>query len=165
MKLERYYTAEWEWGCCGDPLRIGDIAELDVQYDTEYAQTMRSELSSVLPKPITGVETHHDDETVVRQGRIVALDAVIADMKWTVTPRTTPDPPLQDLGGGVFVSFGNTKPGEAEGERQTGTSRLKPVSVVPDPDAQPEGAGPDRTVFGEQISPEISGYLITLEVD
>lgn len=164
MMRERYYTSAWEWECCGGPLRVGDAAELEVQYDSDYAESMRSELANELPEPLTGVESHHDDESVVQHGRIVALDAVIADMKWVVTPRDTPTPRLQALGDGSFVSFGNTEPGQAEGESVQGTSRLVPVSVLPDEAAVPEGAGPDLTVFGEQISPELTGYVITIEV-
>lgn len=161
---ERYYTAAWEWECCGTPLHVGDDAELEVQYDSDYARIMRAELASVLPASLTGVETHHDDDMVVRRGRIVALGGVISDTKWAVTPRTTQDPPRRFMGDGVIVSFGNTAPGEAEGTSVKGTSRLVPVSAVPDVDARPTGTEPDLTVFGEQITADLSGYVITLEV-
>jgi len=164
MTRERYFTANWEWGCCGEPLRVGDQVELEVQYDSEYAQSMRSELASVLSEPLTGVETHHDDEVLTRYGRILALDAVIAQTQWTVTPRMTPDPPLQDLGGGVFVSFGNAQPGQAEGVHKAGSGQLVPIVVVPDDAVEPEDSDPDLTVFGVQTRPNLMGYVITLEV-
>ncbi|WP_396275198.1 DUF6578 domain-containing protein [Glutamicibacter sp. PS] len=161
---ERYYTAAWEWGCCGTPLHVGDDVELEVQYDSDYAGIMRAELASVLSASLTGVETRHDDDMVVRRGRIVALDGVISDTKWVVTPRTTQDPPIHSMGNGAIVSFGNTAPGEAEGTAVEGTSRLVPVAAVPDADAQPAGTEPDLTVYGEQITAALSGYVITLEV-
>lgn len=162
--IERYYTADWEWDCCGGLLRVGDDAELEVQYDSDYAKTMRTELAIVLPEPLTGVESHHDDKSVVHRGRIVALDAVITDAKWVVTPRAARAPRMQPLGDGSFVSFGNTARGQAEGENVKGTSRLVPVSVLPDRAVEPEDAGPDLTDYGEQISPELTGYVITVEV-
>lgn len=162
--VERYYTSAWEWECCGGPLRVGDEAELEVQYDSDSAKSMRTELANELPAPLTGVESHHDDESVVQRGRIVALDAVIADAKWVVTPRATPSPRMQPMGDGSFASFGNTAPGQAEGQKMRGTSRLVPVLVLPDEAAEPEEAGPDLTVFGEQISPELTGYVITIEL-
>jgi len=164
MTRERYYTADWEWGCCGGPLRVGDQVELEVQCDSEYARNMRSELATVLAEPLTGVETHHDDEVVIRRGRIVALDAVIADTRWTVTPREIPGPGREDFGDGIFASFGSAEPGQAEGTRIEGTSRLMPITVVPDGAAEPEGSGPDCAVIGEQVRPGLDGYVITIEV-
>lgn len=161
---ERYFSAGWEWECCGGPLRIGDDADLRVQYDSEYVRTKSSEFASVLPEPLTGVEVHHDDDTVLRRGRVVALDAVIADTKWVETPRERPEPPLRVIGRGVAVGVGGTALGQAAGEFVEGTSRVVPISVVPDADARPEGAAPDLTVYGEQVRPALAGYVITIEV-
>ncbi|WP_334123154.1 DUF6578 domain-containing protein [Glutamicibacter sp.] len=163
--LERYFTEEWEWECCGGDLLIGQDVQLCVEVDSEYAQNMRAEFTHVLPEALTGVETHHDDDPVIINGRVVALHAVIADVKWTVTPRTTPDPVPQVLGDGVVISIGNTELGQAEGENVKGTSRLLPVSTLPDRSVVPEDSEPDCSVLGEQIRADLSGYVITIEVD
>ena len=164
---ESYFSAEWEWACCGGPLRVGDPAELQVQGDSEYARSMRVELAGVLPEPLAGVETHHEDDddvsVRVRKGRVVELHAVIEDMRWNVTPRATPDPPAQLFGKGAYAIAGNTAPGQASGEHIAGTSRILPISVVPDSGAIPAGAEPDLAEFGEQIRPHLAGYVITID--
>lgn len=163
---ERYFSAEWEWACCGGPLHVGDLAELRVQEDSEYARSVRAELAAAMPEPLTGVETHHDDDgdvrIEVREGRVVALHAVIEDLRWTVRPRVTPEPVARSLGDGWSAVAGNTAPVQASGERVKSTSRIVPLSVVPDVEAIPPDADPDLTVFGEQIRPHLAGYLITI---
>ena len=164
---EAYFSSEWEWACCGGPLRVGELVELRVQEDSEYARSMRVELADVLSATLTGVETHHEDNDEagiqVRNGRVTALHAVIEDMRWSVEPRTTPDPPARHLGEGMYAIAGNIAPGQASGKSIASTSRILPISVVPDPSAAPGDAEPDLARFGEQIRPHLAGYIITID--
>ena len=164
---ERYFSAEWEWACCGGPLHVGDLAELRVRRDSEYARSMRAELAGAMPEPLAGIETHHEDDDgdvpiEAREGRVVALHAVIEDMRWTVTPRMTAEPVARSLGDDRSAAAGQTAPGRASGERVASTSRIVPLSVVPDVGAIPSDEAPDPAVFGEQVRPHLAGYLITI---
>jgi len=172
MSRERYFAAEWEWACCGGPLRVGDAVTLRVQRGTAHADEMRRRLEGVLPGPLTGVETHHDDgvvenpdeDVVERPGVVVALDAVVGDVRWQVVEREGAGPRTVDLGDGTSATFGSAAPTQAVGEQVPGTARTVPVAVVPAAGVVPPGTGPDLARPGVQVRPSHDGYVITLEL-
>lgn len=153
MSIVRVWLSGWEWECCGDPFTAGSTVTFSChppqgnwfveQFGADFAAT------------IALVEEHHDDggdDPPVRMlaGTVRAIHAVIVDERVIREPGPshTASPPRPgaepgaassrsaaserfDLGNGVSVGFGVTRPYVLTAEPMLGTVRLRAASRVP----------------------------------
>ena len=168
MVKRKYYSAEWEWGCCGGPLAVGDEAELSIIHDPERLQELVEQFGGQ-DLGLDGIEAHHDDPVQLVRGRVTGLQAVVQDTEWTMTPRDLsgrPEP--AQLGNGSFAVFGSYEPWCAEGRTLPGAPRIEEIDVIPDWENYPSlplAADQTGRKAGQVvIRPELCGYLITLDV-
>ncbi len=181
--MTRVWLKEWEWACCGDPFKVGDVVDLGIESRAPHP-ALADMLGQTLTATIDAIESHHEEDFADRvRGRVVAVNSVTQEVIErrslrrpghgapgdAVMPQSGDEwPPVgRDLGNGVFVG---SRPSRyvIEAVPVPNSAALTPIDGVRLPMAEDDEPLPSRTEPTSDSSPprivrSLSGWLVDVE--
>lgn len=117
--MTRVWLTEWEWACCGEPFKVGDVVDFGIESRAPHP-ALADMIGPTLFATVDAVESHHEEDFADRvRGRVVAVNSVTHEVIEhrsvrhpgygapgdAVMPENGGEWPLvgRDLGNGVFV--------------------------------------------------------------
>lgn len=135
MSIVRVWLSGWEWECCGDPFTVGSTVTFSCH--PPQGNWFVEQFGADFAASIALVEEHHDDGGDDRPvqalaGTVRSIHAVVVDEHVIRVPRPSHTASERfDLGNGVSVGFGLTRPYVLTAEPMLGTVRLRAAPRVP----------------------------------